>query len=342
MNSLSYIDPRLPLCDLHRHLDGNVRLQTILDLADQHGIELPAATPDSLRPYVQVVGAEAGLMAFIAKFKYLSEVLVDAEACQRIARENVEDALHEGIDYIELRFSPWFMAQAHGLDAAEVVEAVIDGTRAGEKSTGVRAQLIGILSRTYGPEVCMRELDALMAHRDGLVALDLAGDEQNYPAALFRPHFARARDAGLHITIHAGEADGPNSVWSAIQDLGAERIGHGVRSIEDVHLMDYLVEHEIGLEVCLTSNIHTSTYPSLAGHPARKLLQHGIILNLNTDDPGISGIDLPHEFDIAAPRAGLDRHMTHLAQSNALRMAFLEPGERNELQESKNILNKTI
>ena len=336
MNSLSFIDPDLPLCDLHRHLDGNVRLETILELADQHGIDLPGDSVEALRPHVQVVEAEAGLMAFIAKFKYLSEVLVDAEACRRVAFENVEDARREGIDYIELRFSPWFMAQAHQLDAADIVEAVIDGTRAGERATGVRAQLIGILSRTYGAEVCMQELQALLAHRDGLVAIDLAGDEKRFPASLFREHFQQVRDAGLHITIHAGEADGPESVWSAIQDLGAERIGHGVRAVEDVALMDYLAAQGTGLEVCLTSNIHTSTYRSLASHPVRKLMQHGIVLNLNTDDPGISGIDLPYEYDIAAPLAGLDRNMTHQAQANALQMAFLSQGEREEL-----LLNKS-
>jgi len=274
-------------------------------------------------------------MEFIAKFRYLSEVLVDADACRRIAFENVEDARREGIDYIELRFSPWFMAEVHELDAAEVVEAVIEGTRAGEAATGVRANLIGILSRTYGPEVCMQELDALLSFREGLIAIDLAGDEKRFPAALFRNHFIRVRDAGLHVTIHAGEADGPDSVWSAIQDLGAERIGHGVRSVEDFALMDYLAKQEIGLEVCLTSNIHTSTYGSLSGHPVKQLLQHGITLNLNTDDPGISGIDLPYEYEIAAPLAGLDRNMTHQAQVNALRMAFLSPAELDELMLKK-------
>ena len=337
MNPTNNIDPARPLCDLHRHLDGNVRLGTVLELADRHGIPLPARTEDTLRPYVQVMGAEAGLMEFIAKFRYLSEVLVDADAVRRVARENVEDALKEGIDYIELRFSPWFMAQAHGLVPAEVVAAVIDGTRAGQEATGVRAQLIGILSRTFGPKSCMEELDALLAHRDGLVALDLAGDERKFPAGLFCEHFRRARDAGLRVTVHAGEADGPQSVWSAVKDLGAERIGHGITAVEDPQLMDYLIEQDIGLEICLTSNIQTSTVKNLHSHPARSLLQYGIKLNLNTDDPSISGIDLPHEYNVAAPLAGLDRNMVRRTQANALDMAFLTDGEKKVLLDRRKL-----
>ncbi|HKX56769.1 MAG TPA: adenosine deaminase, partial [Xanthomonadales bacterium] len=282
----SLIDPQLPLCDLHRHLDGSIRLQTILELAQQHGITLPGHDLASLRPHVQIMDPAEGLMEFIAKFRYLTAVLVDADACRRVAFENVLDAAAEGVDYIELRFSPWFMAETHGLDAAEVTAAVIDGIQAGERSTGVRAQAIGILSRTYGPETCMLELAALLENRDGLVALDLAGDEKRFPAGLFSEHFRLSRDAGLRTTIHAGEADGPPSVWSAINDLGAERIGHGIRSIEDPALVDYLAEQQIGLEVCLSSNWHTSTVVSLASHPARKLLEAGVLLNLNTDDPG--------------------------------------------------------
>ncbi len=331
----SLIDTRLPLCDLHRHLDGSIRLQTILELASQHHISLPGKDLDTLRPHVQIMDPAEGLMEFIAKFQYLTAVLVDADACRRVAFENVLDAKAEGIDYIELRFSPWFMAESHGLSPGDVTAAVIDGIRAGEAACGVRAQAIGILSRTYGPEICMQELDALLAHRDGLVALDLAGDEKRFPASLFVEHFRRSRDAGLRTTIHAGEADGAPSVWSAIRDLGAERIGHGIRSIEDPALVEFLAQQQIGLEVCLSSNLHTSTVASLASHPARALLQGGVLLNLNTDDPGISGIDLPEEYNIAAPAAGLDANMIRQTQQAGLEMAFISATDKQKLREKK-------
>ncbi|MDJ0657400.1 MAG: adenosine deaminase [Xanthomonadales bacterium] len=329
------IEPSLPLIDLHRHLDGNVRLSTILELASEHGIELPGNDLESLRPHVEIDDSEPGLMAFIARFRYLTAVLVDYDACRRVARENVLDLADQGIDYAELRFSPWFMAETHGLDPSELCAAVIDGVAQGRRETGIPCQLIGILSRHYGPEICRQELRAMLDHKDGFVALDLAGDEANFPASLFREHFRQARDAGWQVTVHAGEADGAASVWSAIRDLGATRIGHGIRSIEDPDLIDFIAEKEIGLEVCLTSNVHTSTVTDLASHPVRRLLDAGVVANLNTDDPAISGIDLRHEFEMAAPAAGLSAEHTRKAQANALEMAFISPGQRRQMVQSR-------
>jgi adenosine deaminase len=325
------IDPGLPLIDLHRHLDGSIRLETILELGDTHGIELPASSIEGLRPHVEVTENEPGLMAFIARFRWLTAVLADAEACHRVARENVEDARTEGLDYIELRFSPWFMAETHRLDPAAVVEAVVDGVAEGSRLTGVPVGLIGILSRTYGPEVAHQELEALLSCSDSLVALDLAGDEAGFPAELFREHFHKAREAGLAVTVHAGEAAGPESVWSAIRELGATRIGHALRAGEDPALLDFMAEHRIGIEANLTSNVQTSSVASYADHPLRSQLERGLLATINTDDPAISGIDLRHEYLVAAPRAGLDQELTRAAQANAVEIAFLNQEEKNEL-----------
>jgi len=326
------IDRHLPLVELHRHLDGSIRLQTILELADQHGIELPAKTVAGLAPYVHIDDAAPGLMAFLERFEHMTAVLVDADACRRVAYENVLDARDEGIDYIELRYSPWFMAMSHGMDPSEVMEACADGIRAAERDTGIRANIIGILSRTFGVEACTRELDAILAHRDHVVAVDLAGDEQRFPAHLFVEHFRQVRDAGLHVTIHAGEAAGPQSVWSAIRDLGAERIGHGFRAIEDPALVDYLADKGIPLEVCPTSNLHTSTVDSYANHPIRRLAARGVRFCLNTDDPGISAIDISHEYQIAAPAVGLTPGQVRQSQADGLDVAFLSEAEKLALK----------
>jgi len=331
----SFLDPRLPLIDLHRHLDGSIRLQTVIELAREQGLELPGDDVESLRPHVVVEGKADGLMDFIGRFRWLTAILTDLDACRRVAYENVEDAAREGIDYIELRFSPWFMGETHGLEPAGIVEAVADGIRAAERDTGVRAQMIGILSRTYDTETCHRELDALLAHRDHLVAVDLAGDEAQFPAGRFAEHFRRARDAGLEITVHAGEVAGPESVWAAVRELGAGRIGHGIRSLEDPALVEFLCERNIGLEMNITSNIHVGVVEAYSQHPAREILEAGLLANLNTDDPAISGIDLRHEYTVAAPRAGLTPELTRLAQANALEMAFLSPAEKRRLLERR-------
>ena len=245
---MSVIDPDLPLIDLHRHLDGNVRLETILELGFQHHLSLPAWDLEGLRPYVQVSGPQPGIMAFISKFEWMTGVLVDYDVCRRIAYENVQDAHNEGIDYIELRFSPWFMAEAHRLDPAGVVEAVLDGAETGSREFNLPVNLIGILSRTYGPEIAWKELEALLSQRQRIIGLDLAGDEAHFPGELFTKHLNKARDAGWHITIHAGEAAGPDSIWQALHALGAERLGHAVTAPQDPALMDYLAVHGIGIK----------------------------------------------------------------------------------------------
>jgi adenosine deaminase len=270
-------------------------------------------------------------MVFIEKFKWLTGVLVDYDACRRVAFENVEDAANEGIAYIELRYSPWFMAEAHHLDPRGVVEAVTDGIRAGERQFGVKVHQIGILSRHYGPDIAFKELDALLHFRDEISALDLAGDEGHFPGELFVEHFKKAREAGWHITVHAGEICGPESIWQAIRELKAERIGHAVRAIEDPVLMDYLADHHIGVESNLTSNVQTSTVSDYVAHPMKQFLEKGILATLNTDDPGISAINLHYEYDVAAPQAGLSREQIHQAQRNALASAFLSDEEKLKL-----------
>jgi adenosine deaminase len=193
---------------------------------------------------------------------------------------------------------------------------------AGARDFGVQVKLIGILSRTFGVDSATRELDALLAFQKDLVAVDLAGDEGGFPPELFETHFRRVRDAGLGVTIHAGEAAGASSIRNAIDLLGATRIGHGVRAVEDEALLDELRERKIGIECNLTSNVQTSTVPSLAAHPLKRFLEAGLLATINTDDPGISGITLDDELQTAAPAAGLSPEQILHAQQNAERIAF--------------------
>ena len=322
----------LPLIDLHRHLDGNVRLGTILEIGQMHGLDLPSNTMEGLRPYVQVTEPQADIMAYFQKFELMVSVFVDYEACRRVAYENVLDAKEEGIDYIELRFSPWFMAEPHNLEPAGVVEAVIEGVHKGiADAEDIRVNLLGIISRTYGVEIANHELDALLAYKDNIVGLDLAGDEKNFPAELFVDHFKKARDAGWGITAHAGESVGPSSVWHAIQDLGASRIGHAVHIMKDEALINFMREQRIGIEANLTSNVHTNTVSSYDAHPLKKQLDLGLLATINTDDPGISPVTLRYEFEVAAPKAGLTEEDTRKAQLNAVEVAFMTEDEKRYL-----------
>lgn len=327
------IDLTLPLTDIHRHLDGNIRAQTILDLGRQYNLALPANTLETLRPHVQVTSNEPDLVSFLSKLDWGVKMLASLDACRRVAYENLEDAARNGLHYVELRFSPRYMAMTHQLPVAGVVEAVIAGVKEGSRDFNVEARLIGILSRTFGEAACEEELEALLAHRDGITALDLAGDELGFPGNLFMEHFRRARVAGWRITVHAGEAAGPESIWQAIRELGAERIGHGVKAVQDPALMDYLAAQRIGIESCLTSNIQTSTVPSLARHPLKTFLAHGVLACINTDDPAVQGVDIIHEYTVAAPAAGLSREQIRQAQINGLELAFLSAGEKAALMQ---------
>lgn len=329
------IDSSIPLVDLHRHLDGNVRVQTIWELGQQHGIALPAKSLAELAPFVQIQGKENNLVNFLKKLDWMVAVLADLDAVKRVAYENVVDAKVSGLDYTELRFSPYYMAMNHNLPIEAVVEAVIDGVNAGTKEHDIKVNLIGIMSRSFGQEKCRLELDGLLAHKDKLVAIDLAGDELGFPGDLFTDHFKRVRDANLHITAHAGEAAGPESMWQAIQELGATRIGHGVNAIRDPKLMEYLAKHNIGIESCPTSNLHTSTVADYDSHPLKTFMKAGVLIGLNTDDPGVSNIDIAHEYRVVKSEMGLTDSELATLQRNGVEMAFLSDSDRKALYAKK-------
>ena len=325
------INKNIPLTDIHRHLDGNIRLSTILDLGRQFNVALPANNIIDLKPHVQVIEKEPSLVAFLSKLDWMVGVIGDLDSVRRIAYENVEDAFNAGLDYTELRFSPGYMAMSHHLPVQGVVEALIDGIRQGQAKFDTKINLIGILSRTFGVDACKIELDALLSQKDQLVAIDLAGDELGFPSELFLTHFKQARDSGLNITVHAGEAAGSEAIWYAIEQLGATRIGHGVKAIEDPKLMDYLAKHQIGIESCPTSNIQTSTVASYQQHPIKAFLDHGLLVSLNTDDPGVSDIEIEHEYTVAAKAIGLDAMQLKTLQENGLKQAYLSSQEKQQL-----------
>ncbi len=325
------INWQLPVVDLHRHLDGNFRPQTILDFARQYNVTLPATTLAELIPHVQVTKNEPNLLAFLSKLDWGVSTLGSLDACYRLAYENAEDAKNAGLDYAELRFSPYYMAHSHGLNPADVVAAVVQGIADGQRDFGVPLNLIGIISRTYGKEIALKELDAILTHKDKLVAVDLAGDEGNYPGEWFVEHFAKVRDAGLAITVHAGEAVGAHSVWQAINELGASRIGHGVNAINDDKLVAHLAKQHIGLEICLTSNLQTNTIPDLSKHPIKAFLAAGVPVNLNTDDPGISAIEIENEYEVANRDVAMTPSEISQTQRNGVAMAFLSDADKNAL-----------
>ena len=329
------IDTQLPLVDLHRHLDGNIRPKTIWQLAQKNNIQLPVDNFESFLPFVQIVDSEADLLAFLKKLDWGVGVIKSLDDVVRIGYENVEDAYLANIDYAELRFSPYYIAMTHNLPIEGVVEAIIEGVNQGRKKFRTKTNLIGILSRTFGVAQCQKELDALLTYKDDLVAIDLAGDEYNFPGTLFESHFKQVVNAGLNVSVHAGEAAGPESVWHAIKELGATRIGHGVACAADQRLMDYMLENDISIESCLTSNYQTGTIKDLATHPVKTFLANGLTVCLNTDDPAVENIELVGEYQLAQKVLGFSLEQISQLQKNAVKMSFLSEQEKKALSKIK-------
>ena len=284
---------------------------------------------------MQITDSEADLIAFLKKLDWGVGVLKSLDDVVRIGYENVEDAFNANIDYAELRFSPYYIAMTHNLPIEGVVEAIIEGVNKGKEKFSTKTNLIGILSRTFGVEHCQSELNALLAYKDNLVAVDLAGDEYNFPGSLFDNHFKQVKDAGLNVSVHAGEAAGPESVWHAIKTLGATRIGHGVACAKDQQLMDYMRDHQISIESCLTSNYQTGTIQNLAVHPVKTFIANDLLVCLNTDDPAVENIELAGEYQLASEVLQLsDAQITQL-QRNAIQMSFLSESEKKALMNIK-------
>ncbi|MFI5708898.1 adenosine deaminase [Kribbella sp. NPDC051620] len=315
---------RLPLVDLHRHLEGAIRTSTVLEIAARTGHELAGRA----KPRTALVadGSEGGLLPYLAKVDVAIGVLVGLDDWSRAAAEAVDDAFDDGLDYLELRYCPGIIAHDTGLAPEAVIDAVSGAVAERSGKWGLPVGLIGIVVRHLGADSAERQMATLLSRRESFCAVDLAGDEANFPAELFADAFAQARDAGLHVTIHAGEAAGPQSVWDAVKHLGAERIGHGVRAAEDPKLMEWLAAHGVTLEVSLTSNTQTGAAPSYAEHQIHKLLAAGVPVTLNTDNPRVSDVKLSQEHHMAVCEVGLTADQLALVASQSAAAAFGDVG----------------
>lgn len=290
---------RLPKAELHVHLDGSLRPSTMLALARERGVAMPADGPDALARRMEVSDAR-NLEDYLARFAVTLSVLQDTAAIQRVAEELVVDAAAEGIRLIEVRYAP-FLSTAQGMTEDEVMAAWLAGLARGERATGTVARAIVCALRHTAPSqsVAMAELAVAWKGR-GVVGFDLAGGEAGHPAAAHRAAFDVVRRADLAVTCHAGEAWGPASVREALLDCGAHRIGHGTRLIEDASLLQFVNDRRIPVEVCLTSNVQTRATPAFAAHPARTYFKRGVVLSLNTDNTLMSGVTLTEEYARAA------------------------------------------
>src|SRR5690349_22401362 len=317
---------RWPKVELHVHLDGCLRPQTMLELARMQGVTLPADTPEALAAKLSVKGAR-NLEEYLVSYGTTLSVMQTPQALERIAYEFVQDVAAENVRYVEVRYSPLLHRPAMTL--TEAIEAPLAGFQRGMAETGTKVGVIVCGIRTRPPAESLELARAAAEYRAaGVVGFDLAGAERGFPARDHAPAFAYAARHGMACTCHAGEGDGPDSIRQALHECGARRIGHGTRLGEDGPLLDYAVEHRVPLEMCLTSNLHAHTVASLAEHPFKRYLERGVVVTLNTDGRLVDGVSLTDEYFLAHAAGGLGQEDLARVVLNACESAFLPEFEQ--------------
>lgn len=295
----------MPKAELHCHLDGSLRPSTLLSLGAAQGVPLPAHTSDALRDYMRVDDAR-DLAEYLARFDITLAVMQDAASLERIAHELVLDAALDGVRYLEVRFCPTLNTRG-GLAVHEVVDAVIRGLARGERESGSVARVIICALRSFPWPHAMEMAELAVAYKGrGVVAFDLAGGELGNPAHRHAAAFDVARSNDLSVTVHAGEGDGALSIREAVHRCSADRIGHGTRLFEDPALEAYVIDHQIPLEVCPTSNVQTRVVASFADHPLARYRQLGALVTINTDNRLMSDVTLTDEYVRCGQHLGYD------------------------------------
>ncbi len=313
----------LAKCDLHRHLEGAMRLRTILDLYREAGEPLPEATPEELAPRAQVLRPMESLEDVLAVLGLVQGSFRSYDAIERISREAVEDLAADQVRLAELRFSPEFFFSPGGLDWDLAMERVVAGIGAAAAELDVAVGLIAIFSRDYGIDSGWRTVAFAERHREHLVGFDIAGTELPYPPETSVEIARAVHDLGLPLTAHYGESGPPSYVRDAIELLGVRRLAHGVSAARDPEVLALARERGVAFDMCPTSNLRTRAVPSLEEHPALRLLREGLLVTINTDDPGLFGIDLTHELELCRDELGFSPEDLRVATENALRVSFL-------------------
>jgi adenosine deaminase len=323
---------QLPKTDLHVHLDGSLRPATIWELAQADEVEVPADSADGVRRWFTQDLPERDLVGYLSRFDVTTSVMQTPEALERIAFELVEDAAAENVWYMEVRYAP-ILSTKRGLSPRQVVDAVERGLRRGQEANPrTRSHQIICGLRHFEPERAVRMAALAVEYKGrGVLAFDLAGAEIDNPAKRFREAFYLVRHANLNVTVHAGEAYGPESIHQALHWAGAHRIGHGVRLREDPDLLEYVRDHRIPLEMCPTSNVQTGAVDSIEEHPIREYFDRGLRVTVNTDNRLMSDTTMTGEIELLVDRLGFDLEEVKKLLLNGFKSAFLRYPERKAL-----------
>jgi adenosine deaminase len=322
---------KLPKAELHCHLDGSLRLDTIIELSKKQGLKLPSDNKDILKSILVVNNDNSSLEEYLKKFDLILPILQTPDALSIVSYELAIDCWKDGVRYLEVRYCPELHTK-NGMKLSDTVDAVKLGLEKAEKECGILSGII-ICSLRNMPPSSSFELSKLAVEykNNGVVGFDLAGIEENFPAKKHKEAFYLILNNNINTTIHAGEAFGPRSIHQAIHVCGAHRIGHGTRVYEDLDLLNYINDHRVPLEVCLSSNVHTKSVSSISKHPLKYYINEKVRVTLNTDNRFISNTTLSNEYELAIKTFNLSADQVKTLIINGFKSSFLPHNKRIKL-----------
>ncbi len=326
----------LPKAELHCHLDGSMRLKTILELAQEQKVKLPADDEAGLAKAIHMGEVCKSLEDYLIAFDVTLSVLQTEAALYRAAYELAVDASKENVKWLEVRYSPALHLQK-GLKMTTVVDAVLEGLRKAKRETGIKCGVLICGIRHMSPDTSVRLAELCVAYKNrGVIGFDLAGAEENFPATAHHAAFQLILKNNVNCTAHAGEAYGPESIAQAIHFLGAHRIGHGTRLREDGDLLNYVNDHRIPIEVCLSSNVQTGTIPDFLHHPIKFYFDYGLRVTINTDNRLMSDTTLTKEYLLAHKECGLSLEDITTIIVSGFKSAFLPFRQKQDMLKAVN------
>ena len=327
-------DPKyndIPKTEIHLHLEGAIRTTTIIDIAHEYGLELPAYDVEGLNPHVKVYDQWESLDVVLEAFRIAQQSITSPQAFERIAWEYFEDAAHQNVKLLEVRFSPDWAFSSHNLDWDAALDGILRAKARAASQFGMAIGLIAITSRSMGVTSCEKTVDWVVRHKDVLHGIDLADSDVHYPTREFARPVLRAKDAGLKVTVHSGEDSPASAVAETIQAVHPDRIGHGIHSIEDIAVVEMVIEHGITLEVNPWSNYLTSSVPTIESHPLKQLFDLGVRVTINSDDPEVLETNLNNEYRIAHEILGMSLDEIETCNRFAVEASFLPAAEKDPI-----------
>ena len=326
---LKYND--IPKTEIHVHLEGAIRTETIIEIAKEHHLDLPAYDAEKLNPHIKVYDQWESLDAVLGAFGIAQQSIVTPQVFGRIAWEFFEDSAVQNVKLLEVRFSPDWAFSGHNLDWDAALDALLRAKARAESELGMVIGLIAITSRSLGVESCEKTVDWAIRHRDVICGIDLADNESQHPIREFTHPVLRAKDAGLKVTVHSGEDTPASAVFDTIQAVAPERIGHGIHIIEDMSVVEMVIERGITLEVNPWSNYLTNAVPTIESHPLKRLFDLGVRVTINSDDPEILETNLNNEYRIAHEVLGMSLDDINTCNRYAVEASFLPDAEKAKM-----------